>query len=220
MARSSSRRPSSAVFRRRRIAVFGGLLLLLVAVAWGVWLILSQNDPDAPAPRPSVTSSASPDASATEGAETAEPSPEPTATTPAPIPVCASPEVEVRAVVNAETFGAEQFPELSISLTNNGSRDCRINVGTTTQVLTVTSGNDVWWRSTDCQQSPEDSEVMLTAGQTVVSLEPVVWNRIRSSAETCDSNDRPRAPGGGATYNLTVEIGGLPPSESVQFFLE
>lgn len=215
MARSSSARPSPAVYRRRRIVVFGGLLVLVVAVIIGAWSIVAKSDADGPSPRATADS-----VDSSGNADGTDPSPDATPTTPAPIPVCADPDVEVRALTDAESYSGDELPQLSISLTNHGDRDCRINVGTTTQVFTVTSGDDVWWRSTDCQQSPEDSVVMLVAGQTVTSAEPVAWNRTRSSAETCDSNDRPRAPGGGAAYNLTVEIGGLPPSEGVQFILE
>jgi hypothetical protein len=64
---------------------------------------------------------------------------------------CEAKDIEVSAVTDAETYAAGVLPKLSISLTNKGTEDCTIDVGSTTQVFTVSSGADVWWRSTDCQ---------------------------------------------------------------------
>ena len=61
--------------------------------------------------------------------------------------------------------------------------------------------------------------VLLTAGQTVASAAPLVWDRTRSSVDTCSDSDRPRAPGGGASYHLEVEIGGIISTESAQLLL-
>jgi hypothetical protein len=94
-----------------------------------------------------------------------------------------------------------------------------MNVGTSAQVFTITSGTDTWWRSTDCQKEPSDTVVVLAADQTVKSAVPLTWDRTRSSVSTCASANRPRAPGGGATYHLAVEIGGITSTEDAQFLL-
>ena len=60
-----------------------------------------------------------------------------------------------------QTYATGQNPLLSIKLTNNGTTDCTLNVGTSTQVFTITSGGDTWWRSTDCQTEPSDMVVLL-----------------------------------------------------------
>ena len=105
-------------------------------------------------------------------------------------------------------------------VTNNGSEDCGLNVGTTTQVFTITSGSDTWWRSTDCQTEPSDMVVLLAAGQTVTSAAPLTWDRTRSSVDTCGPDaSRQAAPGGGATYRLDVEIGGISSLEPKQILL-
>lgn len=122
-------------------------------------------------------------------------------------------------MTDADTYEADASPQFSISLTNTGAADCTINVGTTTQVFTVKSGDDTWWRSTDCQQNPADMVVTLAAGSSVTSAEPVVWDRTRSSVDTCESQERPRAPGSGASYHLSVEIGGFASAESKQILL-
>jgi len=125
----------------------------------------------------------------------------------------------VEALSDADTYAAGQNPQLSIRLTNEGEVDCTLNVGTTTQVFAVTSGDDVWWRSTDCQSEPSDMIATIAAGQSVSSATPVVWDRTRSSVSTCDAGNRPVAPGGGASYHVTVEIGGIPAVASKQILL-
>ena len=111
------------------------------------------------------------------------------------------------------------MPQLSISLTNRGSTDCAIDVGSTTQRLTVSSGSDVWWTSTDCQENPSSMVATLPAGATVTSKVPVTWDRTRSSVETCADENRPRAPGGGASYHVAVEIGGFKGTTTKQILL-
>jgi hypothetical protein len=86
-------------------------------------------------------------------------------------------------------------------------------------VFTVSSGDDVWWRSTDCQQNPSSMIATLAAGATVTSKVPVVWDRTRSSVDTCAQEKRPRAPGGGSSYHVSVEIGGFPAATTAQILL-
>lgn len=222
---TGKKRPSPAVYRRRRLVL---LLGVVVVVGLIVWLFVAQpwSGASVAAVKPTPSASASSPA--------ATPTPTPTVTEePAAPPVdaeptapaigtakpCVAADVTVLAMTDAETYSAAQTPLLSISLTNNGTKDCTINVGTTSQKFTIMSGNDTWWRSTDCQTEPSDMIVTLAAGQTVTSATPLTWDRTRSSVSTCADTDRPRAAGGGASYHLTVEIGGIPSDGSRQFFL-
>src|SRR5690606_12122109 len=127
------------------------------------------------APTPTATASESPAPEPTD----ASPSPEPTASETAPAP-CRASDVTVEVVTDAESYPAGSLPELSISLSNTGASACTLDGGSATRVFTVTSGEDVWWRSTDCQENPSSMVVTLEAGQTVASAEPVVWDRTRS----------------------------------------
>ncbi|MGH3692061.1 MAG: hypothetical protein ACRDT7_18100, partial [Microbacterium sp.] len=135
------------------------------------------------------------------------------------IVACEAKDIEVAAVTDAETYQAGVLPKLSISLTNKGSTDCTIDVGSTTQVFTISSGSDEWWRSTDCQENPSSMIATLTAGTTVTSKEPVTWDRTRSSVETCAQENRQRAPGGGASYHVQVSIGGFTSLSTAQILL-
>lgn len=228
------RRHSPAVYRRRRIV----LLVALVAVVTLVWLLIAQPWRGAaaenPAPKPSATRAAATDlpvpgtltpsptpTSTPTPTESADAAPEPTASpeaTPTAKP-CVARDIAVEAVSDQDTYEPGQNPQLSITLTNNGATDCTLNVGTSGQAFTIVSGTDVWWRSTDCQTEPSDMVVLLAAGQSVSSAAPLTWDRTRSSVGTCADADRQSAPGGGASYHLSVEIGGISSTQSKQILL-
>ncbi|WP_149083620.1 MULTISPECIES: hypothetical protein [Microbacterium] len=210
-------RHSAAVYRRRRLAVLLGLILVLAIVGAAVWLLVARPwaaGGQSPAPTSSAAADPTPSAPSSPS-----PSPSPSADATPAVVACEAKDVEVKAVTDAESYAAGVSPKLSISLTNTGTRDCTIDVGSTTQVFTVSSGSDVWWRSTDCQENPSSMIATLTAGATVVSKEPVVWDRTRSSVETCAQENRQRAPGGGASYHVGVSIGGFPSASTTQILL-
>jgi len=226
MSEPVRRRHSPAVYRRRRLTVLLVAIVLIVGIALLVWQPwnagASETDPN---PSPTPSSSSSPSAS---GTVTATPLPSPTASQAdaeapegdaAPAVACTAGMVEVTGVTDKESYAAGENPQLSISLTNTGGVPCAMNVGTTTQTFTIRSGDDVWWRSTDCQTEPSDQTVTIDAGQTVTSVTPLTWDRTRSSVSTCGDVDRQAAPGGGSSFHLTVSIGGVESSESRQFLL-
>lgn len=198
-------------------------ILLVTVVGVAVWLLLARpwaNASEAtPSPSASASDSPTPDSTAGESPAAESPSPESSAEETPGIVACEAGDVEVAAVTDADTYDPGVLPQLSISLTNRGSTDCAIDVGSTTQRLTVSSGSDVWWTSTDCQENPSSMVATLTAGATVTSKVPVTWDRTRSSVETCADENRPRAPGGGASYHVAVEIGGFKGTTTKQILL-
>lgn len=213
-------RHSAAVYRRRRVVLIGALVLLLAVIGVGVWLLVAQpwaHGDAKPAPTTSATDTASPSPTDTAGGES--PTADPTAEETPGVVACDAKDIVVDAVTDADSYQAGVLPKLSISLTNNGAKDCTIDVGSATQVFTVASGDDVWWRSTDCQENPSSMIATLAAGTTVVSKDPVVWDRTRSSVETCAQENRPRAPGGGASYHVAVQIGGFASVATKQILL-
>ena len=205
------------------------LFSVLVVIAAVVWAVIAQpwNGLIAalaqPEPTPSqvaedeAASPVTPSPAATTPAAT--PTPEATPTGP-PAPQACDPDViELLPVVHGETFETKPVT-LGMKLTNTGSVDCILDVGTSKQRFTITSGQDTWWRSSDCQSEPSDYVVTLTAGQTVESAEPyLTWDRTRSDPSTCANPSRPRAPGAGAAYNLAVELGDVKGARQVQFYL-
>ena len=225
MSEPVRRRHSPAVYRRRRLTVLLVVIVVIVGIVLLVWQPwnagASQTDPS-PDPTPSASSSPG-------GAATATPLPSPTASQAEPeadVPegdagavACTAGMVEVAGITDKESYAAGENPQLSISLTNTGGVPCTMNVGTTTQTFTISSGDDVWWRSTDCQTEPSDQTVTVDAGQTVTSVTPLTWDRTRSSVSTCGDVDRQTAPGGGSSFHLKVSIGGVESSGSRQFVL-
>ena len=215
------RRQSPAVYRRRRLAA--GLLALLV-IGLVVWLVAAppwRAAPSAeatPAPAASTPTVATTTAPVASDAPSASPSASPTPTAPAGPVECTAADITVAALSDKSEYGQGENPQLSIKLTNTSANPCTMNVGTSAQSFTVTSGSDVWWRSTDSQAEPSDMEVTLAAGQVVTSSAPLTWDRTRSSVNSC-GGERPYAPGGGATYHLSVSIGGIPSSGTASFIL-
>jgi hypothetical protein len=202
------------------------LLIVLIVIAI-VWLLVAR--PWSGSATAASTSATSPAASAAVHTPSPTPTNSPTATksqspspngtgstgqSPAPsssavTSACDTSQITVVPLADHTVYAAGQDPKLSIKLTNASAQACKINVGTATQSFVITSGTDTWWRSTDCQKDPNDMVVLLKAGQTVTSSTPVVWDRTRSSVNSCVSKTRPVAPAGGATYHLTVSIGGF-----------
>lgn len=218
------RRPSPAVYRRRRLVLLLVVLLIVAAVVLAFWRPwegaasggrsepASSSDAAAPPATPSTETSggtAAPQASPSAAQPSADASPD-------EVEPCSARSVQVSAVTDKDAYGAGELPQLSISLTNSGSEACLLNVGTAAQKLTVSSGPDVWWRSTDCQSESSDQVVQIDPGQTVSSVTPITWDRTRSSVDSCDG-DRPAAPAG--YFNLAVEIGGLAAQQERQFVL-
>jgi cytoskeletal protein RodZ len=235
------RRHSPAVYRRRRIVLIVALLALvaliwlLIAQPWSGSAAQSTADPSPSTSKASFSEIPVPGTTAPAEGEGTDAVVDPTSDTPASPSAapstapsgaatdtakpCVAKNVSVEPLADAETYGSGQNPQLSISLTNNGDEDCTINVGTSTQVFTIKSGDDTWWRSTDCQTEPSDMVVTLAAGQSVASAAPLAWDRTRSSVDSCADTGRQVAPGGGASYHVSVEIGGIRSTQSTQLLL-
>lgn len=216
-------RQSAAVYRRRRLLVVILVVVLIAAVAGGVWMAFAQpwKPSAAPAvqnsPTPSAHGSAEPSADAKSSKPSDPATPDPSATP--GIVACKAGDVEVTAVTDADAYPVGKLPKMSIQLTSKSKQDCTLDVGSSTQRFTVTSGSDEWWRSTDCQTDPSSMIVTLKAGSTVRSATPVTWDRTRSSVDTCEEKNRARAPGGGASYHVSVSIGGFDSERSKQIIL-
>lgn len=210
------RRPSKAVYRRRRLAVFLTLIVVLILV---IVVIARCSSSSAPVPTPTPTTS--PTASliplyTPTAASTSTPAAQGQYVGDAK--ECQDSALSVGAFTDKTDYAAGEQPQLTMSVTNKGATDCKVNVGTSQQLYQITSGDDVWWQSTDCQTEKSDFWILLTAGQTEKTGSPVAWIRERSSPDTCNSA-REAAVGGGASYYLTTSLGGVQSAESRQFLL-
>ncbi|GAA4266178.1 hypothetical protein GCM10022256_17900 [Frondihabitans peucedani] len=94
-----------------------------------------------------------------------------------------------------------------MSITNSSTSACSIDLGSSQQTLTITSGAETYWSSKDCQVNGTHQTVKITAGQTLTTP-AIAWDRTRSSTTTCDKT-RSSVPAGGASYHLSVAVGSI-----------
>lgn len=203
------RRVSPAVYRRRRLVA----LLALVAILTAVVLIFVR--PGQATPTPTETAVAEPKKTVAPAASE----------TPAPTPTvdvssykeCSVKNLEVMPVLDSVDYQAGVLPNLSLTIQNTGKTACFYNVGTSAQELTITSGAETYWVSTDCQSEKSDTVAILEPGVVYPSA-PISWDRQRSAPDTC-GGDREVVPAGGASYYLTTKVGGVGSKSSAQFLL-
>src|SRR4051794_33509758 len=122
---------SSKVYWRRRLVVGLGLVAVIVVI------ILIVVRPGSSSGEPN--DSKSPASSSTTTAPPTDPTTIPTDDTTAEGKACANEDIEVTAITDMTTYDAGVNPQLSLSVTNTGSKDCVLNAGTSQQVFTITS---------------------------------------------------------------------------------
>lgn len=142
----------------------------------------------------------------------------PTEPTAADGDACAEKNILVEAITDKTVYEAGEQPQLSVTITNTGKNVCVLNAGTKAQVFTITSGEEVYWLSTDCQVDAIDAEVSLTPGTPISSSVPIVWDRTRSSVDTC-GGPRETVPADGASFHLAVTVDGFKSQATKQFQL-
>ena len=204
------RRVSPAVYRRRRLVA----LLALIAIVTAVVLIIVR--PGQATPTPTETAAAVKPTVAPVVTESATPTPTPTVDV-SDYKECSTKNLEVMPVLDAVDYQAGVLPNLSLTIQNTGKTACFYNVGTATQELTITSGAETYWVSTDCQSEKSDTVAILEPGVVYPSA-PIAWERQRSAPDTC-GGDREVVPAGGASYYLTAKVGGVSSKSSAQFLL-
>jgi hypothetical protein len=208
------------VYWRRRVVVLLGLIAVIAIVVLIIVRPGSGGGPaDAaagvnPTPTPATTTQSTPQPGSVDvppstdkgGEKGGEPA------------ACAAENIIVTPVTDADTYEAGVIPQLSFSLTNNGPTACSLDVGTAKQVYTIKSGDESYWVSTDCQTNPSDTPAVIDPGVTLTST-PFPWDRTRSAADTCAVPDRLQVPAAGASYHLSVSVGGFDSKVSKQFIL-
>lgn len=212
------------MYRRRRLVLVLVLLLIAAGITFAIWqpwrgaAAEGTRTPGAASATPTVTPTTTPEVTpraTPTGADGIADSPASTPTPPAP---CTTSSISVLAVTDKDAYRADEQPQLSITLSNKGEVPCLMDVGTATQEFVITSGSDTWWRSTDCQTEPSSYVVELAAGQTVSNQTPLVWDRTRSSVDSCDDGARRQRAGSG-TFHLQVSIGGIQAADTRMFVL-
>lgn len=122
---------------------------------------------------------------------------------------------------NRETlnnFEVGTLPALWYQITNRGTVDCGFNVGPRVTFFTISSGDQTFWSSKDCnREGLQDSMVVLKSGETLEAIASE-WERSYSSANGCGLEGNDAVPADGATYKIRVEVGGVL-SEEKRFVL-
>jgi hypothetical protein len=120
--------------------------------------------------------------------------------------------------VERPAFESGINPFFGYDITNIGSKDCLVDLGPKETYFKVTSGDETIWNSVDCDRSGlATAPITLRAGETKVS-ELGEWYRVSSSSTGCGAEQTPVVTGG-ASYHLTVEVGGLISKKTSQFIL-
>ncbi|NNC12024.1 hypothetical protein HII28_09040 [Planctomonas sp. JC2975] len=200
---------SSRIYWRRRLVVGLALLAIVVVVLLIVFAPRGKSDASATAPTNTPTSTPR---------HTTNPTTVPTTAATASGKTCAASAIDVESATDSNTYTAGVQPQLSFSITNTGSKACAFDVGTAKQTFTITSGTEVYWKSSDCQTDPKSTVVLLEPGKTLTST-PIAWDRTRSAPSTCGDKQREAVPAAGASYHLKVQVNGVTSKTTKQFLL-
>jgi hypothetical protein len=205
---------SNRVYWRRRLVVGLALLAIIVVVLLIVFAPRGKSDASAPVATHTATTS-TPKATTK---PTTNPTSVPTTKATASGKACSPSVIDIEALTDANSYSSGSLPQLSFSVTNTGAKPCVFDAGTAKQVFTITSGNEVYWKSTDCQTGPVDTVILLEPGKTLTS-DPIAWDRTRSDPSTCANKERPPVPAAGASYHLKVQVDGVTSKSTKQFLL-
>ena len=202
-----SNKPTPEVFRRRRIAALIVLVVFIGLIWAGVsaissWLGGSSATDEVQLPDGIAESSVV--------VESGQPCPPGT--------------VVVEAIVGSydgepkNAFASNETPYIWFSLTNKNSVDCTFNAGAKAQFFTIQSGDEVIWKSAQCNRDDlVDSNIILPFGESVESS-PSPWKKVFSSDSGCGA-EQPPVITDGASYHLKVEVSGELSTNSQQFVL-
>ncbi|HXD28782.1 MAG TPA: hypothetical protein VN621_08510 [Arthrobacter sp.] len=219
----TGRKPSPEVYRRRRLVAGVALLVVLGLIVWAVVAVVglfTGGRTDATAPAAPLSGSASSPSSPSTASQAAGSSPAADASTPAGSSApadspaasstaeaaggaCGSGDVDVTAATDKSSYGSGDDPVLEMKITNSGSEDCTLNVGTSQQEFKIVSGSDRIFSTTDCRADASDSEMAVKAGATETAR--FTWDRRRSAPGCQDVSGKPR-PG---TYTFTAKLGDI-----------
>lgn len=215
------RRPSPAVYRRRRLVAALLAVALLALVVWGGRALYDaifssdpqpeaatqtepeQNTEDDEAGEPDPAASSGPEqvpedeqATEDEAAEDQE--------TEASVPEghCAPADIEVRAGTSHEAYDASTAPLLIMEIENVGSQECTLDVGTAEQQFKVGTGGREIFTTAQCDLSGDSLEMEFEPGQT--ERAQMLWPRSESAVDCSEPAEL--TPG---QYELTVSVSGI-----------
>ncbi|MFF9024001.1 hypothetical protein [Streptomyces eurythermus] len=122
------------------------------------------------------------------------------------LPDCPSTAVELGLRSVRNSYSPDQTPTFELTAKNGSSADCKVDLGPSHAVLTITpaDGDDAFWSSDDCPKGPGSLAFRVPAGQSVTYT--VKWDRKPSAAHCGTQPGGPAKPG---TYLLEAKAPGL-----------
>ena len=201
----------ASTFRRRRLIALG-VLAALIAGIWGIPQLLANTGQEV-LPVAEETQSAEP-----QSTEITECAPGVVSVVAMIGRVLSTADSGQQEVESHNSFARGTQPHIWYEITNNGLVDCTFNVGDRVTFFTITSGEQTYWSSRDCDRSADrDLYITLKANETMVA-DADIWERTYSSENGCNLASNSEVPGGGATYKIKVEVNGVI-SEETRFLL-
>ncbi|MFJ6617129.1 hypothetical protein ACIQOW_06025 [Kitasatospora sp. NPDC091335] len=121
------------------------------------------------------------------------------------LPVCASSQVALELAGTQNSYQPKDKPRLALTVKNSSGTNCRVDLGRTASVITVSgSSNDRVWSSGDC---PADKgSIWVQLGANGSQTETFTWDRSRSKPQCATADQTPPASG---TYVVLAELTGL-----------
>lgn len=217
---------SSRVYWRRRALVISVLLLVVIVIALfaahagagSSAAPVASSTPSTPvAAAPAATPTVAAPVSGASGTATPAPTSTAGAGSASSGSTCAASDITLKPIVDKSSYTSLEQPKVSMSITNTSSSACTIDLGSSQQILTITSGSETYWSSKDCQVNGTHQDVKMTAGQTLTTP-AITWDRTRSSTTTC-STTRSSVPAGGASYHLSTAVGSITSTTSALLIL-
>jgi hypothetical protein len=195
-----------SVYWRRRLTVFGSLLLLIVLLVLTVRTATSDGtDPNAAGgTSPAITTPAASTSHVHATHAHTSPRTSTSATkssTAAPKP-CDPKDLAIAAVTTKSTYHVGDQPVLELQVTNTGSKPCVQDLADKQVVLRVYNGESRVWGSHDCQIEPGTNDRTL-AVDTPVRV-AITWSGLTSQPHCAGTRQRV----GAGTYTLYAELSG------------
>lgn len=122
------------------------------------------------------------------------------------LPICATSQVALELASTQNSYQSKDKPRFALTVKNSSGANCRVDLGRTTSVITVTAANkgDRVWSSGDCPTDRGSLWVQLPANGS--QIETFTWDRSRSKPQ-CATPDP--APPANDTYVVNADLTGL-----------
>lgn len=118
----------------------------------------------------------------------------------------------------ASNFETAEMPAMWYEVVNRGTEKCKFNVGERVTFFTISSGDQTFYSSKDCNREGLQDGFLALEPSKVYQSRANVWEKSYSSENGCGLEGNDPVPAAGATYKIRVEVSGVL-SEEKRFVL-